>query len=143
MNDSLERIFRLLGIRYDPHDMFNAYLGVISDKSSLRNNAIEFLDNLLDYDIKRLIIPMVEVDRETDLVDRARFLHGFEIPDIEECVRLLLSDSDNWLKACTLHFIAETRQREHLDLVESFSNDPDPVVQETSRFCLEKLGFSD
>jgi AAA family ATP:ADP antiporter len=143
LDDSLDRTFRLLGIRYDPHDMFNAYLGIISDKSSLRIDAIEFLDNLLDYDIKRLIVPMVEVDRETDLVDRARFLYGFEIPDMEECVRLLLSDSDNWLKSCTLHFIAETCQREHLDLVESFSNDPDPVVQETSRFCLEKLGFSD
>ncbi len=143
LNDSLDRIFRLLGMCYDPRDMYHVYLGIISDKSRLRTDAIEFLDNLLDYDMKRLIIPMAEAKSETDLVDRARYLYGFEIPDIDESIGLLLADSDNWLKACTLFLIAETHRREHSDLVKSFSDDSDPVVRETSRYCLEKIDISD
>jgi len=46
MDQKLERVFRLLGLRYPPADIYSAYSGLRSQRSDLRASAIEFLDNL-------------------------------------------------------------------------------------------------
>ncbi len=56
----LNRIFRLLGIIYDPEEMLGVFNAICSDAEETRLNAIEFLDALLDPGIKRLVIPIVE-----------------------------------------------------------------------------------
>ena len=67
LNDNLERIFRLLGLKYVAKDISIAYNGLVSEKSDLRANAIEFLDNILDARLKRLIIPIVEATSASTL----------------------------------------------------------------------------
>ncbi|MFA9454213.1 MAG: MFS transporter, partial [Candidatus Aminicenantaceae bacterium] len=64
LGDCLERIFRLLGLRYSPKDMLHAYLGLTSNVSRLRANAIEFLDNVLDSDLKKSL--NLESDKTRD-----------------------------------------------------------------------------
>jgi ATP/ADP translocase/HEAT repeat protein len=59
-DEALERLFRLLGLRYDHRDIYDAYLGVTSDDPSLRDSAIEFVDNLVDYDIRRRLLPLLD-----------------------------------------------------------------------------------
>ena len=63
---SLERVFRLLGLRYPSADMHSAYLGLTED-TDLRASAAEFLDNLIDWDLKRYLIPLL--DEAPDLGD--------------------------------------------------------------------------
>ena len=48
LDDNLERIFRLLGLKYPPGEIDTVYRNLKSDKPDLRVNAIEFLDNLLE-----------------------------------------------------------------------------------------------
>ncbi len=141
--DNLERIFRLLSLRYIPDDMYNAYYGVTSRKHRLRADAIEFLDNVLKPELKRVIIPIIESKRDDDLASKARELYGFDIPRQDKRVDLLLAGDDNWLKACALHLIAEKTQRDHLKAVLPLVDDPDPVVCETSKYYLERIGVSD
>ena len=58
--ETLDRLFRLLGLRYDQDDIYDAYLGVTSADAALRDNAIEFIDNLVDYNIRRMLIPLLD-----------------------------------------------------------------------------------
>ncbi len=57
---SLERVFRLLGLLYPPADIYYAYHAITSGSLHLKANALEFLDNVLQPDIKRSLIPVIE-----------------------------------------------------------------------------------
>jgi AAA family ATP:ADP antiporter len=58
---SLERVFRLLGLLYPPADIYYAYHAITSGSTHLKANALEFLDNVLHPDIKRSLLPVIEV----------------------------------------------------------------------------------
>ena len=58
--ESLERIFRLLGLRYDQRDLHDAYLGITSSDPALRDSAVEFVDNLINYDTRRYLLPLLD-----------------------------------------------------------------------------------
>ena len=57
---NLDRLFRLLGLRYQPRDIIPIYRGLQGASHQEKINALEFLDTLLDNDLKRLIIPIIE-----------------------------------------------------------------------------------
>jgi len=59
-NETLECIFRLLGLQYDQRDIYDAYLGVTSTDPTLRDGATEFVDNLVDYDTRRMLMPLLD-----------------------------------------------------------------------------------
>ncbi|NIM98004.1 MAG: hypothetical protein GTO24_07990 [candidate division Zixibacteria bacterium] len=141
--DNLERVFRLLGLRYQPKDMHNAYLGITSQKPNLRAEAVEFLDNVLKADLKKIIVPIVETTPTEVPVKTIRELFGFGLPSEEECIHLLLEGDDNWLKVCTLYFIAEMNYHRYLDSISRLTSDPDPLIKETSKYCLDRMAISD
>jgi len=60
LDNNLERIFRLLGLIYSPQDIYNAYLGIRRGATDLKVNAVEFLDNVLETNLKKLVIPVAE-----------------------------------------------------------------------------------
>ncbi len=68
---SLETIFNLLGIKYADTDMEVAFLGIQDDTEESRINTIEFLSNLLESDLKKELLPLLEYrflgDGETDI----------------------------------------------------------------------------
>jgi ATP/ADP translocase len=95
--ETLERIFRLLGMRYDQDDIYDAYLGITSADAALRDNAIEFIDNLVDYNIRRMLMPLLDdpigeraVEIGEQFFDRAitdpaaaqRYLEGLDDPRV-------------------------------------------------------------
>ena len=57
LDENLERIFKLLELKYPPDEIDTVYKNIKSDKSDLRVNAIEFLDNLLEVNLKKVLIP--------------------------------------------------------------------------------------
>jgi ATP/ADP translocase len=58
--EALERIFRLLGLRYDQRDIYDAYLGITSPDPALQDSAVEFVDNLVDYETRRYLLPLLD-----------------------------------------------------------------------------------
>ena len=58
--ETLERIFRLLGLRYDQRDIYSAYLGITSPDPGLQDSAVEFVDNLVDYETRRYLLPLLD-----------------------------------------------------------------------------------
>ncbi len=140
LENNLERIFRLLGLHYPPKDMYDAYLGIKSDKSRLRANSVEFLDNILDPKLKRILIPIVDTSRTDILGHRPPEIGGYRVPNEFECINLILQSYDNWLKSCTLHLVAELNDNKFIHIISKLVDDPDPMVRETAKYCIEKIG---
>ncbi|MCB9066422.1 MAG: HEAT repeat domain-containing protein [Calditrichae bacterium] len=139
LDANLERIFRLLGLRYRPRDMYNAYLGVVSNRQDIRANAVEFLDNVLDTSLKRLIIPIVENNSLDALIEMSR--REFAISELteDECFEKMLASPDEWLKACTLYLIAELNETRFHEQVEALLTSSDPIVRETANYAMVRI----
>lgn len=86
----LEQIFRLLALSHPPRDIYTGYLGLISEKKNVRANALEFVENLLDADAKRVVAPLLE-DFPQDSVQKP---HSFAP---------LRNFPDPWIRACAVH----------------------------------------
>lgn len=139
---NLERIFRLLGLKYSPHDIYNSYLGVLSRKPDRQANALEFLDNLLDYNFKMYIIPIVEYksieERIQSLPERYRSVIDTEA----EYISSLLKGSDIWLKACVLFHIARSQESKWLEAASELALNPVPLVRESAQYAVNELEIS-
>lgn len=85
---SFENIFRLLGLIYDADDIYNVYKGIRSDKETLISESIEFLDNLIDWEEKKYLMPLFEslLSREDDY---GQFEH--EVQNFEEAIQFLIN----------------------------------------------------
>jgi len=138
LDQNLERIFRLLGIRYPQKDIYFAYGGLTSDKSSVRASAVELLDNLLDRDLKKMVLPIVdEVGIET-IIDSAQALFQLETFSGDEALAELIGGTDNWLKACAIHTAGQLGRTGLIEEVKKASSSSDAVVKETADSVLSK-----
>jgi AAA family ATP:ADP antiporter len=109
LQDTVERLFRLLGLRYPPKEIYAAYLAVNRQRAEELSAALEFLDNVLDRELKRVLLPLL--DAPAHLAEKGRELFGVEVPDAEAAVRELIRSGDPWLVACAAASAAELRLR--------------------------------
>jgi AAA family ATP:ADP antiporter len=109
LRQSLDRLFRLLGLRYPPGPIYAAYLAVTHRRSEEYAPALEFLDNILDQDLKTIVLPMV--DGSPYLMEIGRDVFGIEAPDLESAIRHQLGLQDEWLVACAVAAAAELQLR--------------------------------
>ena len=106
---SVTRLFQLLGLRYPPSDIRAAYKAFEKGDASALSNAIEFLDNILDHDMKRFVLPMVDQTEPQGLLGRDMFEDGPERP--EDALRTMITSKDLWLATCAMAAAAELRFR--------------------------------
>lgn len=107
LNQTLSRMFRLLGLRYPPREIYSAYLAVHRQRSEEVSAALEFLDNVLSRDHKRIVLPLLDApDRVAETGYR---LFGIERRDAESAVRELMRSRDSWLAACAMATAAELK----------------------------------
>lgn len=97
LSDTVERLFRLLGLRYPPAEIYSAYLAY-RHRGEQMANAIEFLDTTLDRDLKNVVLPML--DEPDHLAELGRRLYGFEPYDADAAIREIMGTQDPWLVAC-------------------------------------------
>jgi len=101
MEQRLERIFRLVGLLYPPHDIHAVYYNC-QVKPALRASAIEFLDNLLDASLKQIVIPLLEEERR----------EAAQLMPRKAVFEILLAGRDPWLKTIAREFVSnETRNQ--------------------------------
>ncbi len=141
LDRNLEIIFRLLGLRYVPEDMKNAYMQVTGLKMDLRADAIEFLDNVLDQKLKRVVLPMVETPNVDVKLEHGRELFSHDPPSGEYCLQMLLEGDDDWLKVCTLYAIGESGDRSLSPMVEAHLMASERIVRETADLAYRRLNI--
>jgi ATP:ADP antiporter, AAA family len=106
---TLERMFRLLGLRYPPKEIYFAYLAVARKNHEEATAALEFLDNTVERNIRRFLLPLL--DAPEHLSERGRELFGLETRTAEEAIREIIRSKDPWLVACAMAAAAELRLR--------------------------------
>jgi len=97
--EALERVFRLLGLRYDQRDIYDAYLGITSPDPALRDSAIEFVDNLVDYSTRRVLLPLLDDPEGEQALAIGQQYFDLEIRDSTAARRYLRSIDDPRLEA--------------------------------------------
>lgn len=109
MNAVLTRLFRLLGLRYPPKDIYSAYLAVSKPALYDATAALEFLDNVLDSGLKRVLVPIL--DAPQNILDRGQELFGVARLTPEQAIRAQIRSGDSWLAACAMAAAAELKIR--------------------------------
>ena len=108
LKQTLERLFRLLGLHYPPVEMHTAWLAVSARRKEQFLAALEFLDAVLEPRLKRVVMPML--DSSEHVVERGRDLFGVRVRGVGEAVRDLARSTDPWLKACAMAAAVEVSQ---------------------------------
>lgn len=141
LDQALDTLFKLLGLRYPPEDIESVYHGVRSKKEGARMNAVEFLDNLLDGPVKRTIIPIIESALIEDLVERTKARFGLPIPSEYECLSTLLQDEDPSLVLAALELIGSLDGQVYSPHVCALLSGPDSSIQRKAESTLKELGI--
>ena len=118
MDSGLERIFRLLGLKYPPDDMIEILNSIQSSKEDLRTNAVDFLDNLLDVNLKKLIIPLIEITISEKISKEILAQYKLKIPREVDSFEDLLYSKDNQLVLATIKLVVLTEKKELFPIIE-------------------------
>jgi AAA family ATP:ADP antiporter len=127
LDDDLERILRLLGLRYPERDVLAAYYGLRREEASLRASALELLDNLLERPLERQLLGLIESH-----ANPGRITHTGEA-DLVEVLHALAADADPWLRTCAVYALGEVEPDGSVDaVVELALGDADERVREAA-----------
>lgn len=136
---ALERIFRLLGLLYPHRDIHQAYYGLRSQRIQVRANSVEFIDNLLNPTLRKLLLPII--DSKVTLEQRVRRGRAFwKWPALtqEEALAELLASPDRWLCACAIYTTGQLRLTRLFGALQPLTQSPDALLRETARRVLEQ-----
>jgi AAA family ATP:ADP antiporter len=134
---TLERLFRLLGLKYPPKEMHAAYLALNRKKTDEYAAAIEFLDNLLERDLKRWLLPLL--DEGARVTQTGRDLFGLEEKDQRAALKDLMRSGDAWLTACAVATAAELGLRDLRTDIEPLARKAGAEVVVVARAALATL----
>jgi len=106
---TLDRLFRMLALQYPPGEIYSAFLAVSRRKPDEVTAALEFLDNVVDREVKRILIPLL--DAPARLSERGKELFGVEARTVDSAIRELIQSGDPWLAPCAQAAAAELNLR--------------------------------
>ena len=118
-------------MRYPPKDIYSAYLAVSRGRAEEVSAAVDFLDSVLDRDLKRILLPLL--DASDNGISHGRDLFGVEIRDAESAVRELIHARDPWLAACAIAAAAELGLRQLAPEIAETGRHAEPEVSEVAR----------
>ena len=118
LDRQLQRMFRFLGIKYPPNDVDPILNTILNGKEEQRIHAIEFLDNLLDKQLKKELIPVAEsILFETNSEEKIKKLN-LKVLSETECYHSLLQRKDVKLKITVLYLIETLKNPKFYPLLE-------------------------
>ena len=126
LDRNLERIFRLLGIKYAPQDVLSIYESIQSPQADLRINAIEFLDNLLEPSLKRILIPIAETTLLETITEEAIRNLDVEIPSEYDCFKILLKGRNEEIKEVVRRLILVLGEEGYMGLITASTHQSSP-----------------
>nr|WP_256259802.1 MFS transporter [Winogradskyella luteola] len=114
---SLKSIFNLLSLLYDEADIKVSYSGLMSDVKEAQINALEFLDNLLQSQIKTQILPLIEYYNINEGGSSSKNQLEIELLDEYNLINMLLRKRGKRMKLEILHLIRVLNDTSYISLV--------------------------
>lgn len=132
---NLDRLFRLLGLRYQPTDIVPIFRGLKATEHKQRISALEFLDNLLESDLKRLVVPVIERSIRLANPNLAGPVQGVEhLADVQfENFKRILRGRDLRLKLSVIYLVGQLEEHRYLPLLLRELEASDKRVQDMAR----------
>lgn len=130
MEGHLERIFGLLGLTYPSEEMNKTYEAIQSEHADMRVNAIEYLDNLLDGDLKRILIPIVEISILDSISEEVLNEMNLKVMGEFECFSLILKRNDTKLKLAVIYLIGLLKDQRYQPILQSLKHDPNLKIRD-------------
>jgi len=140
MEQELERIFRLMRLMVEGPGVHDAYVGVRSTNPAVRANALEFLDNVLKPELRRLLFPLL--DSQVSLEERiaiADRLVGAPLETTEQAVGTLLASEDPWLRSCAVYAVGVLHLQNLEPELHKFESAADPALRDSVQAALQRL----
>jgi ATP:ADP antiporter, AAA family len=109
LRSTFTRLFRLLGLRYPPREIYSSYLAIAGPAKNDAGAALEFLDSVLDPRLKRVLLPLL--DAPQNILDGGRDLFDVRIQTVEDAVRTQILSGDPWMSACAIAAAGELQLR--------------------------------
>ena len=138
MGQSTERIFRLLGLIYDPGDMYGTYLALQSLSSDKQSAAIEFLDNVLIEEDRRYLFPIVDNREEQEKMKIGRELFHISERQYDEGLLQLINGEDHWLKICAIYSVSPQCPVSLQSKVKEAAKSSDKLIKETAELVIQR-----
>ncbi|HEY9113433.1 MAG TPA: Npt1/Npt2 family nucleotide transporter, partial [Bacteroidales bacterium] len=139
LDGGLDRVFRLLGLKFPIDEISSAYKSFQSSKIDIRLSSIEFLDNLLDTRLKRVLIPIFETTVLETISKEALQNLNIHIPDEIECYTMLLDGNDIKIKLAVLYLISLLKGEQYISLVNKYVENSNLKVQTFAKNALAAL----
>ncbi|RZS92017.1 NTP/NDP exchange transporter [Aquimarina brevivitae] len=139
LDRQLKRIFKYLGMKYPPDEIDSILEALLKGKEEQRIHAIEFLDNILNTQLKKELIPITEASIvNASYTDKVKLLDIKTLSELE-CYKLLLQRKDVKLKLAILYLIEHTKDKQFLPLIQPLTEDTNSIIQSRSQEVYEKI----
>jgi AAA family ATP:ADP antiporter len=140
MEHELERIFRLMALVFEGPGLHDAYFGVRSTNATVRGNALEFLDNVLKPELRRLLVPLLDSYVSVDeRIAMANQLVGAPLETAEQSIATLLASGDPWLRSSAVYAAGMLRLQNLEAELHKLEEAPDPFLREHVQLALQRL----
>jgi AAA family ATP:ADP antiporter len=140
MEQELDRIFRLMALLLPHVGLHDAYIGLRSKDELVRANSLELLDNVLQPELRQLLVPLLDSQVTTaERIELANRLVGAPLDSAEQAVATLLSSEDPWLRSSAIYAVGALQLHELRDELDRFEMDPDPVLKQSVRAARRRL----
>lgn len=142
---SMDRIFRLLALRYSARDVAAARYTLEHGDARERASALEYLDHQMTGLIRKRVMPIID---ETPLSERIRHANSLlktRARDVPDTVAQLFHDNDPVVAAAAVHFAGEHGLREiladDLEYLSSHASTP-VIVQQVAKWTRSRSGLA-
>ena len=138
LDTSLKCIFKLLSLVYEEADINVSYSGLLSDVKEARINALEFLDNLLQSQLKSEVLPLIEyyIVDEGDIKNSPLKINV--IPE-KAYIKLLLKKRGKRIKLEVLHLIKVLDNPIYIPTIVSLKKHPNKDIKKFALSTLKNL----
>ncbi|MEM8932498.1 MAG: hypothetical protein AAGE94_15050, partial [Acidobacteriota bacterium] len=142
-----DQIFGLLELIHDPREIRAARRGIEGQRANLRAHALEFLDNVLQGDLRQQVFVALDDLPRAERLRQAKRLYDLEPESTEAVLERLATerlpgDADSpWITAAALWLIVEAGLDSLYPMLRRVAErDDDPLVQETTAVLVARLG---
>ncbi|WP_367390662.1 hypothetical protein [Lewinella sp. LCG006] len=139
LDRNIERIFRLLDLRYSSSDFLTIYINLKDGLPEQRSSALEFLENLLEPSLMKLILPVAELVVMDLSVNSKEKSLPVKLLEEETCYREIFALNDHQLSLSLLNLIRQDQASHYAAIVRPLTASTQPLLRTIAQETLDTI----